>query len=320
MEQFGVLSLGSRLKRLSDYLYNEVQSVYLNESLAISSTYFPILRLLQYQGGLSVVEISDRLGLSHPAVSKQVTKMLKDELLIKQTDSKDQRRSVLHLSEFCINQMAQVEPVLKVIGQELEYYLDTTSGKFLEQLSQLEQSLLQAPYALRVLLRLHPHEVQVTPLEMSLLESFQSLNMRWLKEYFPTDIYEQDINVLSDPFTHVIHAGGAVYCAIFKSRCIGTYLLKPIQNDEVELCKLAVAPDFQRLRIGERLVQHAIDQAKNMGATKITLESHTSLKAAMSLYQKFGFKPYETQPPFSVPRANIKLNLPLSDGEKIHYE
>ena len=147
MQQFGVLSLGSRLKRLSDHLYNEVQEIYLARSLAISSTYFPILRLLQTQSELSVVEVAEQLGLSHPAVSKQVSKMIKESLLVKHLDHHDQRRSIIALSPFCQQEMLKVEPVLQAIGAELDYYLSGLTGDFLTQLGALEDKLLTQHYA-----------------------------------------------------------------------------------------------------------------------------------------------------------------------------
>lgn len=308
MEQFGILSLGSRLKRLSDFLYGEVQAVYSNESLMISSTYFPILRLLQQEGSLSVVQISERLGLSHPAVSKQVAKMLKEGLLLKVQDEHDQRRSAICLSELCSKEMYEAEPVLAAIGEELEYYLNRESGSFLQQLEGLEKRLLNGPYAKRVMLRLHPEMLNI---ENCLAEAdfaaFKTLNMVWLERFFKEDIYEKDHLLLTNPKVQILDEGGKVKVAKLEDQVIGAYFLKPHDVKTVELGKLAVSDLFQRLGLGERLLQDAITEAVAMDAKTLMLESHTSLLSALGLYRKLGFEEDTSGAPYSVPRANIRM-------------
>ncbi|SBS31500.1 putative N-acetyltransferase YvbK [Marinomonas aquimarina] len=307
MEQFGVLSLGSRLKRLSDFLYNEVQSVYSAESLKISSTYFPILRLLQQQASLSVVQISEHLGLSHPAVSKQVTKMMKEGLLLKVPDEQDQRRSVICLSELCREEMLKAEPVLAAIGHELTYYLGHASGSFLEQLGELEKNLLNGPYAKRVLLRLHPEKLILKECQSEEdFRAFKALNMAWLERFFKDDIYDKDRLLLNDPKSHILAQGGKVKVAYVEGQPVAAYFIMPEQAGVVELGKLAVSERFQRLGLGERLLQDAINEATAMQASRIVLESHTSLTPALSLYQKLGFTE-EQVTSFSVPRANVRM-------------
>lgn len=314
MEQFGVLSLGSRLKRLSDFLYSEVQSVYLAESLMISSTYFPILRLLQQQGALSVMQIAEGLGLSHPAVSKQVSKMLKEGLLVKALDERDQRRSAIRLSEFCCQEMVKVEPVLKAIAKELEYYLDAQSGAFLEQLSGLESVLLNGPYAQRVLLRLHPEKLSIKELQTEAdRKAFKALNETWLERFFKTDIYERDHLLLNDPIKEIVHQGGVVKLAYLNDEPIATYYLMPKGHRVIEIGKLAVHDNFKRLGVGEAILNDALVTAKEMGVTEIYLESHTSLIPALSLYKKLGFKIDESAKEYSVPRANIRMTKTMED-------
>lgn len=308
MEQFGILSLGSRLKRLSDFLYSEVQTVYAKESLLISSTYFPILRLLQQEGALSVVQISERLGLSHPAVSKQVSKMLKEGLLLKVQDVQDQRRSAICLSELCRQEMHKAEPVLAAIGHELEFYLSQVSGHFLDQLESLEKCLLNGPYAERVMLRLHPEQLTIKDCHAEWeFDAFKELNISWLERFFENDIYDKDHSLLNDPKTQILDKGGRVKVAVIGNQVIGSYFIMPNEDDSVELGKLAVSEGYQRLGLGERLLQDAITEAKRMNAKALVLESHTSLLPALALYGKLGFEVDASVTEYSVPRANVRM-------------
>lgn len=101
-----------------------MQEVCVQCGVSISPTYFPILQLLQTTGDLLVVEIAERLHLSHPAVSKQTTKMIKVSLLKKTVDKQGQRRSSLTLSGFGVDAMSRVEPILQEMKCVLEQQVD----------------------------------------------------------------------------------------------------------------------------------------------------------------------------------------------------
>lgn len=163
MKQFGILSLGSRLKRLSDYLFAEVQQVYVQKNIPISSTYFPILRQLQECGTLSVVELAEKLGISHPAVSKQVAKMIQDGLLEKDGDARDQRRSLLRLSLKGGEAMLAVEPVLAAIRDTLEGLPAADVKSFMTAFDAVEECILASRFSQAVLKNLAGAQCDVVP-------------------------------------------------------------------------------------------------------------------------------------------------------------
>lgn len=61
--------------------------------------------------------------------------------------------------------------------------------------------------------------------------------------------------------------------------------------DEAHITNIAVDPRYHRMRIGTRLMAHAVRQAWDRRITGITLEVRMSNFAAQRLYQKFGFQP-----------------------------
>jgi GNAT superfamily N-acetyltransferase len=84
-------------------------------------------------------------------------------------------------------------------------------------------------------------------------------------------------------------------------------LIKTADN-EFELAKMAVSPNFQGKQIGYKLGLYTIEMAKSFGAKRIWLESNRRLTPALNLYRKLGFKeipltftPYE--------RADIRMEL-----------
>ncbi|MEW6408615.1 MAG: ribosomal protein S18-alanine N-acetyltransferase [Nitrospirota bacterium] len=60
--------------------------------------------------------------------------------------------------------------------------------------------------------------------------------------------------------------------------------------DEAHLMNLAVHPDFRNMGIGRKLIQFAIDIARQRDVSRIILEVRGSNAIAKHLYEKFGFK------------------------------
>jgi ribosomal protein S18 acetylase RimI-like enzyme/DNA-binding MarR family transcriptional regulator len=316
MEQFGILSLGSRLKRLSDYLFNEVQQIYLQRNIPISSTYFPILRLLQERYALSVVEIADQLGISHPAVSKQVTKMLKEGLLVKEGDKRDQRKSLLRFTDKGKDAMSAVEPVLAAIKMTLETLTATDVETFMRGFDMVEERILASRFSEVVLRNLTLTSFEVVPFSVSYRSYFKALNMAWLKEYFPDQITDHDIQILDDPESTVLEQGGAIWFALSREDdsdpVAGTVALMSLNEEEYEIMKLAVAPDHQHQGVGTLLIKNAIEYARKQGATRVSLETASSLQPALRLYKRLGFTEQKSPRAPSMNRVDKYMALALS--------
>lgn len=60
--------------------------------------------------------------------------------------------------------------------------------------------------------------------------------------------------------------------------------------DEAHVTNIAIHPDQRGKKMGEGLMQAAIDAAKANGAVLMTLEARVSNTVAQNLYRKLGFK------------------------------
>ena len=74
---------------------------------------------------------------------------------------------------------------------------------------------------------------------------------------------------------------------------------------------MAVAPKYQGLKIGQKLMHFCIEFAKSKNWKNITLYSHRKLVPAINLYRKIGFKEVELEKDVHYERANIKMLLEL---------
>lgn len=65
--------------------------------------------------------------------------------------------------------------------------------------------------------------------------------------------------------------------------------------EEVHITNIAVAPEFRRQKVGEKLLKRIIDDCYENKAKYITLEVRVSNTPAINLYEKFGFKSLGTR-------------------------
>lgn len=68
-----------------------------------------------------------------------------------------------------------------------------------------------------------------------------------------------------------------------------------ILSDEAEIMKIAVTKEKQRSGVGSALIRALIKAAKQEGAKEIFLEVRKSNRAAIGLYEKYGFLSYATR-------------------------
>lgn len=70
----------------------------------------------------------------------------------------------------------------------------------------------------------------------------------------------------------------------------GVFPTKALPNNCCELVRFFLLPNWHGQGIGKILMQQCIDTAKKLGYTSMYLESFPDMKAAISLYERFGFK------------------------------
>lgn len=70
---------------------------------------------------------------------------------------------------------------------------------------------------------------------------------------------------------------------------IVSYSFNHLVGDELHILGIAVDPDYRRLGLGSKLLEHVLSESARRGAHFATLEVRRENQAAQDLYQKFGF-------------------------------
>lgn len=298
LNDLGVLGLGSRLKRLSDTLYRNIDEVYLSEKLSFQGRNFPILQLLSENESMSVTELAEMLGQTHPAISQMSKKLEKKGWLYHHTDKADERRRLLSITPVGFELIDKLSPVWRELQTVLGRLMLTSGGNLLTNIELLERQLAQQNLVERMAnLRRDRiiNSIEIVHFEDEHAKVFYQLNRAWLEKYF----YVEDIDhqILSKPRKYIIEPGGFILMARDKDKVIGTVALIVAKNQQLELSKMAVDDDYQGMGVGEKLVNAAIQQYQATDFKGLFLESNRQLIPALNLYDKVGFVeetlPYE---------------------------
>lgn len=72
-------------------------------------------------------------------------------------------------------------------------------------------------------------------------------------------------------------------------KIIGSIGIFKIDEEECELRKMYLYPEYHGQGIGSTLMKNALEKAKNLGFKTMTLQTNSLLNKALPLYKKYGF-------------------------------
>lgn len=152
--------------------------------------------------------------------------------------------------------------------------------------------------------------MEILPFDSKYAPNFKDLNIEWLEKYFWVEPHDEE--VLGKPEKHIINPGGQIFFVKDNDSIIGTVALMKIEDKIFELTKMAITPAVQGKNIGQKLMAHTLNYAKDQGWKKLIIYSNRKLENAIHIYKKFGFKeiPIEGNNPYA--RGDIKMELILS--------
>lgn len=311
----GKMAIGSRLRLLSQQITDDSSRVYQSYGIeGFSPKWFPVFFTLYHDGQSTISNIAERISHSQPSVTKIIKEMIKAGLVLNNLKTEDKRKNVVGLTD---KGLAISQHIIDEMSADVNAAVDTlmaeSSHNLWEAIAEWEFMLEQKSLFARIQNQKKQREskyIRIVDYQEKYQSVFQSLNEEWVSKYF--EMEDADYKLLDHPKQNIIDKGGKILVALYKEQPMGVCALVKMEDPtyDFELSKMAVSPMAQGKNIGFLLGKQIIELAKELGASKLYLESSRILKPAINLYYKLGFTKIATRPsPYK--RADIQMELDL---------
>ncbi|CAN5658305.1 hypothetical protein BH09BAC4_BH09BAC4_16750 [soil metagenome] len=150
MADMAELALASRLRRLSDTYWQGVTATYRQSGLDFDVRWATIFVLIARQGPVAVMEIAERLGITHPAVIQVINELEKHGLIVSAKSEQDGRKRLLTLSETGQTMLPQLQPLWDAFIAVNQDMLTRQRHNLLISLQEMEVQLAEKTFFDRI--------------------------------------------------------------------------------------------------------------------------------------------------------------------------
>lgn len=301
----GVITLGSRMKRLSDLLFLQAQEVYDSHSENFKASWFSILATIKTEENIDFKTLANRHNVSSSAIS-QTMKELEKNSFVKIETGNDKRSRIITLTQKGKEAVEKLQPILSKIQEVLSEIIGNDAGPLIESLETIESKLRQKTLAERV-------EIKIINYNNEYKKQFEELNLSWLKKHF--EITNLDKEMLNNPEKFTKEMGGEIFLAMKNKEIVGSLALIPHQDKEaIEISKMAVSEDVRREGIAKLLLEQAINFAREKSFTNLFALTSSKLGPAMQFYRKNNFEESNfSDTRYSEDRVDRKFSMSLGN-------
>ena len=148
-KQQGAAAFGMRLRRLSEQLDWQGESLSPTRGHAFEPRWFPVIVLISEHGPLSVGELAFLIGITHAAVSQVRGELIRQRILRGKTDPADRRRQILELTKKGEKLSRKLQPLQSAVAAAIQALWKEVAPGFPRQLDRIEAALRRTPMDVR---------------------------------------------------------------------------------------------------------------------------------------------------------------------------
>ncbi len=150
IEQAGILAISTRLLRLSEQLRRDGLLIYKEHGIEFEPKWFPVIYTLHIKPLLSVVEIANEIGYSHPSTISLLKEMEKQKLVQSKKDKTDERKRLLQLTAKGRLLVEQMKPVWAIMVDAITELI-STQNNLMQAIIEVEGQVQQQGFFQRAL-------------------------------------------------------------------------------------------------------------------------------------------------------------------------
>jgi DNA-binding MarR family transcriptional regulator len=151
LQEYAELGLGSRLKRLSEFVIKEIQLVYNTCGIDFDPYLFPIFKILTDQDATTTTDIQEKLHYTQPAITQALKKLMNKGLAEYKIDTDDKRKKLFQLTKKGHSTHQIMIPLWKIIDEQVKWLTEGTATSLVRHLTHLEDQLRKKSLSERIL-------------------------------------------------------------------------------------------------------------------------------------------------------------------------
>ncbi|NIG54394.1 MarR family winged helix-turn-helix transcriptional regulator [Chitinophaga sp. Cy-1792] len=119
IDESGILAISTRLQRVAEQLRKDGQQIYKAHGIDFEPKWFPVVFSLHKKGTMSVTEIAQEIGYTHPSTISLLKELEKQKLIRSKKDKQDERKRLLLLTDKGQELVAGMVPIWHRMEQAL---------------------------------------------------------------------------------------------------------------------------------------------------------------------------------------------------------
>jgi DNA-binding MarR family transcriptional regulator len=298
------LFLGSRLKRLAEQMQADASAFTQRAGVSVPAGMFAILATLEELGPQTVSGLANALGISQPAMTKNVAKLTDVGLVRVKKGENDKRQSVVSLTDAGMDSIAEGrQRIWPLVDAAVHDITNDLSGPFIEQLDQIERRMaarsLSDRAAAKAPVTLRPAIDTDIPAVVRLLNHAyrgSDSDASWNSEAAFIDGDRTNDTLLRCEIAAKPEATMLIWKAWDSLQ--GCVWLEPLDSDTWYLGSLAVSPLLQNAQAGRRLLAAAEDWVCARRGRRIRMTVVNVRDTLIAWYQRRGYHLTDESEPF----------------------
>lgn len=140
IDDIGILAISTRLQRLSEQFRKDGAQIYTYFNIDFEPKWFPVIYTLHIKEMLSVVEIANEIGYSHPSTISLLKELEKEKMISSKKDKQDERKRLIILTPKGKELVTKMQPVWEIMRKAL-HEITNTQNNLLKAIEEAEQNL-----------------------------------------------------------------------------------------------------------------------------------------------------------------------------------
>jgi len=145
IKELGYRALDNRLKRISDRMSHDTRKFFKQIDIDVEPSWHLVFKLLREYEILTMVEIAQQLGYTHPSMVVMLKKMTAKGYIVSEKDAIDKRKQNIKLTQKSIDLLPELERVWNSCEDAI-YKMLKEDLSILKYLDEIEASLKSIPF------------------------------------------------------------------------------------------------------------------------------------------------------------------------------